>query len=217
MVLIIRDSCSRSITDQVWNSSRPLAWLFRKADAFRVTWSEQVCVCEVVSDLSLKGIDREGLEKGRAETRPVKNISDHFSYGKRKLFMLKVAGLRETWKMTASVFLPDAKTKTSWPLETCSIKGCWFAMIVFCICVILHSLFIEWACRLFVFGHRFFPFRFCNAPLSHHAGNTLERKRELGRVTFRKEFWDCYWGQEKNWPIADRHVPNNDPKGLFQS
>lgn len=144
MVLIIRDSCSRSITDQVWNSSRPLAWLFRKADAFRVTWSEQVCVCEVVSDLSLKGIDREGLEKGRAETRPVKNISDHFSYGKRKLFMLKVAGLRETWKMTASVFLPDAKTKTSWPLETCSIKGCWFAMIVFCICVILHSMFIHW-------------------------------------------------------------------------
>ena len=144
MVLIIMDSCSRSIIEQAWNLSRPLVWLFRKSDTFRVTWSENVCVCEVVSDLSLKGIDREGLEKGRAETRPVKNISDHFSYGKRKLFMLKVAWLRETWKLTASVFLPDAKTKTSWPLETSSIKGCWFAMIVFWICLILHLLFTHW-------------------------------------------------------------------------
>ena len=75
--------------------------------------------------------------------RQVRNSSDHSPIGK-KLFMLKLARLRETWKMTASVFLPDAKTKTSWPLETCSIKGCWFAMIVFCICLILHSLFSHW-------------------------------------------------------------------------
>ena len=64
-------SCSRSITEQAWNLSHPLVWLFRKADTFRVTWSENVCVCEVVSDLSLKGIDREGLEKGRADTRQI--------------------------------------------------------------------------------------------------------------------------------------------------
>lgn len=51
--------------------NKPLVWLFRKADTFRVTWSENVCVCEVVSDLSLKGIDREGLEKGRADTRQI--------------------------------------------------------------------------------------------------------------------------------------------------
>ena len=23
-------------------------------------------------------------------------------------------------------------------------------------------------------------------------------RRKLGRVNFRKDFWDCYWGQEKN-------------------
>lgn len=75
--------------------------------------------------------------------RQVRNSSDHFSY-RKKLLMLKLAGLRETWKITASDFLPDAKTKTSWPLETCSIKGCWFAMIVFCIFVIFLPLFIHW-------------------------------------------------------------------------
>ena len=31
-------------------------------------------------------------------------------------------------------------------------------------------------------------------------------------VNFRKDFWDCYLGQEKNWPIADRRVPGNDPR-----
>ena len=35
-----------------------------------------------------------------------------------------------------------------------------------------------------------------------------------GRVIFRKDVWDCYWGQGKNWPIADEHVPCNDPKVL---
>ena len=32
----------------------------------------------------------------------------------------------------------------------------------------------------------------------------LETRRKLGRVNFRKDFWDCYQGQRKeNWPIAD--------------
>ena len=26
---------------------------------------------------------------------------------------------------------------------------------------------------------------------------TLETKRKLGRVNYRKDFWDCYWEQEK--------------------
>ena len=30
---------------------------------------------------------------------------------------------------------------------------------------------------------------------------TLKTRGELGRVNFRKDFWDCYW-----------RVPSNDPK-----
>ena len=36
--------------------------------------------------------------------------------------------------------------------------------------------------------------------------------RELGRVSFRKYFWDCSRVGEKNWPIADRLVPSDDPR-----
>ena len=43
---------------------------------------------------------------------------------------------------------------------------------------------------------------------------TLETRRKLGRVHFRKDFWDGYWGQWKNWPIADQHVRSNDPRSL---
>ena len=34
----------------------------------------------------------------------------------------------------------------------------------------------------------------------------------MGRVNFRKDFWDYYQGQAKNWPIADQRVPNADPR-----
>ena len=34
----------------------------------------------------------------------------------------------------------------------------------------------------------------------------------MERVKFRKDFWDCYWGQGKNWPIAEWRVPSNDPR-----
>ena len=34
---------------------------------------------------------------------------------------------------------------------------------------------------------------------------TLEKRGKLGRVNFRKEFWDYF----QNWPIADRRVPSN--------
>ena len=33
---------------------------------------------------------------------------------------------------------------------------------------------------------------------------TWETKRKLGPVNFCKDFWDCYWGQGKNWPIAEQ-------------
>ena len=36
--------------------------------------------------------------------------------------------------------------------------------------------------------------------------------KTLGRVIFRKEFWDCRRGQAKNWPIAVQRVPSNYPK-----
>ena len=40
---------------------------------------------------------------------------------------------------------------------------------------------------------------------------TLGTRRKLGLANFRKDVWDCYWGQsEKNWPIADWRVPSND-------
>ena len=34
----------------------------------------------------------------------------------------------------------------------------------------------------------------------------------MGRVHFRKDFWDCFQGLGKNWPIADRRVISNDPR-----
>ena len=36
---------------------------------------------------------------------------------------------------------------------------------------------------------------------------TLEKRRKLALVNFRKHFWNCYLGQGKNWPIADQRVP----------
>ena len=52
---------------------------------------------------------------------------------------------------------------------------------------------------------------------SHRGDATAEifatsETRRLGQVNFRKDFWDGYWGQRKNWPIADCHVPGNDPR-----
>ena len=34
----------------------------------------------------------------------------------------------------------------------------------------------------------------------------------MGRVHFRKDFWDCFQGLGKNCPIADRHDLSNDPR-----
>ena len=31
----------------------------------------------------------------------------------------------------------------------------------------------------------------------------LETRRKMGQVNFRKDFWDCYHTEKKNWPIAD--------------
>ena len=41
----------------------------------------------------------------------------------------------------------------------------------------------------------------------HHSSSfaILEKRGKLGRVNFRKEFWDYF----QNWPIADRRVPSN--------
>ena len=41
---------------------------------------------------------------------------------------------------------------------------------------------------------------------------TTETRRKLDRVNFRKDFWDCYQGKGKNWPIAERRVTRNDPR-----
>ena len=41
---------------------------------------------------------------------------------------------------------------------------------------------------------------------------TFKKRRKLGRVNFRKGFWCCYQGHGKNWPIAARLVPSNDPR-----
>ena len=35
---------------------------------------------------------------------------------------------------------------------------------------------------------------------------TLEKRRKVALVNFRQHFWNCYFGQGKNWPIADRRV-----------
>ena len=41
---------------------------------------------------------------------------------------------------------------------------------------------------------------------------TKQTRRKLHRVNFRKEFWNFYWREEENWPIADGHVPSNNPR-----
>ena len=40
----------------------------------------------------------------------------------------------------------------------------------------------------------------------------LKLRRKLGRLNFGKDFWDCFQEQGKNWPIADRRVPSNNPR-----
>ena len=141
MVLIIMDSCSRSITEQALGLIISQGW-YISGHVVR----ECLCLRGCLGSVTERHWPRRPGERPcrhLANFMQVRNSSDH-SPIEKKLFMLKLARLRETWKMTASVFLPDAKTKTSWPLETCSVKGCWFAMIVFCICLILHLLFTHW-------------------------------------------------------------------------
>ena len=41
---------------------------------------------------------------------------------------------------------------------------------------------------------------------------TLETRRRLGQVYFRKDFWDCYYRDGKYWLIADQRLPSNDPR-----
>ena len=43
---------------------------------------------------------------------------------------------------------------------------------------------------------------------------TLEMRRKLFQVNFRKDFWDCHWRQGKNWPIAGQHISNDNPMSL---
>ena len=44
---------------------------------------------------------------------------------------------------------------------------------------------------------------------------TVETKRKLGRVNFCKDFCDCYRG--RNWPIAEWHVPSDNPRSLCEA
>ena len=41
---------------------------------------------------------------------------------------------------------------------------------------------------------------------------TLEMRGNLGRVKFAKTSGIVTGGREKNWPIADWHIPRNDPR-----
>ena len=43
---------------------------------------------------------------------------------------------------------------------------------------------------------------------------TLETKRNLACVNFRKDFWDGFWAQRKNWPIAELRVIRNKSGNL---
>ena len=49
---------------------------------------------------------------------------------------------------------------------------------------------------------------------------TYQTRGKLGRVDFRKDFWDCYEGQGGNWPILgtlrtyDRDVNGNVKKAI---
>ena len=47
----------------------------------------------------------------------------------------------------------------------------------------------------------------CDTAISH---GFWTARRKLERVNFRQDFW---WRREKNWPIADWHVPGYDPCG----
>ena len=46
---------------------------------------------------------------------------------------------------------------------------------------------------------------------------TLEMRRKLFQVNFRKDFWDCHWRQGKNWPIAGQRISNDNPRSLCKS
>ena len=50
----------------------------------------------------------------------------------------------------------------------------------------------------------------CSLAFSRHFRNANWRK--LVRVNFCKDFWDCYQGQRKNWPTADKGIPCNYPR-----
>ena len=44
---------------------------------------------------------------------------------------------------------------------------------------------------------------------------TLETRRMLARVNFRKDVRECYWGEEQKWPIADQCIHSNDPRNNY--
>ena len=43
---------------------------------------------------------------------------------------------------------------------------------------------------------------------------TLEPRGKLDPMNYCEDFWDCFWRQGKNWPIADRRVPVTSQKSL---
>ena len=45
----------------------------------------------------------------------------------------------------------------------------------------------------------------------HYHSLPYKQEGTLGRANVRKDFLDYNWGQEKNWPIADGPVFNNNP------
>ena len=46
----------------------------------------------------------------------------------------------------------------------------------------------------------------------HYHSLPYKQEGTLGRANVRKDFLDYNWGQEKNWPIADGPVFNNNPR-----
>ena len=135
-----------SITDQVWNLPGPFVWFFRKADAFRVTWSEQVCLGSITEKHRLR---RHG-ETPRRDSAS-KEHSDHFPYvktswtvrNKKKLllsfFQMQIQRQVDLWRLVQSKVCDDC--------------------IVFCIGLILHLLLLKswvFACSWLVFCHWFF-------------------------------------------------------------
>ena len=46
---------------------------------------------------------------------------------------------------------------------------------------------------------------------------SLETKRNVACVNFCKDFWDGFWVQRKNWPIAARRVIRNNSRNLCES